>query len=141
MLLGLTIVRGVFRTQSNIYDEAYLRKELRVESCSLFSEKITSEMFGQILNIPLIFTLLGGKLSRSFFHVKINSQLTHSSKGGCSLCNIYESYEFAKTQFFYPFLFYQISELTCAISVQCHLHCNVKLFLCSCISIKMKPAP
>ena len=28
LLLGLTIVRGVFRTQWNIYDEAYWRKQL-----------------------------------------------------------------------------------------------------------------
>ena len=47
-------------------------------------------MFSWILNIPLIFKLFGGKLRRSLFHVKINLQLTHSSRGSCQYCNIYK---------------------------------------------------
>ena len=60
-------------------------------------------MFGWVLNIPLIFKLLRGKLSRSLFHVKINSQLTHSSRGCCLFCNIFKS--LLKDSFFVHFYF------------------------------------
>ena len=40
---------------------------------TIFTKKILSEMFGWVLNIPLIFRLFRGKLSRSLLHVKINS--------------------------------------------------------------------
>ena len=60
-------------------------------------------MFGWVPYIPLIFKLLRGKLSRSLFHVKINSQLTHSSRGCCLLCNIFKS--LLKDSFFVHFYF------------------------------------
>ena len=68
-------------------------------------------MFSWVLNIPLIFKFLTGKLSRILFHVKINFQLTHSSRGSCMLCNINKS---VKSYFFRSFLFYLISKQTCS---------------------------
>ena len=38
-----------------------------------FCKKVRSEMFGWVLNTPLIFKFVRGKLSKSLFHVKINS--------------------------------------------------------------------
>ena len=73
------------------------------KSCKLFYQKISSEMFDWILNIPLIFKRLRWKLSRSLFHVKINSSLTHSSRGCCLLCNIFKS--LLKVSFFIHFYF------------------------------------
>ena len=68
-------------------------------------------MFDWVLNIPLIFRLLREKLGRSLFHVKINSQLIHSSRGSRSLCNIYKSLDLQTNV------------------LQCHLYCNIKLSL------------
>ena len=45
--------RGIFRTQSNIYDVALLRKQLTTFSQKFFSQKAPSQMFDQILNTPL----------------------------------------------------------------------------------------
>ena len=54
------------------------------------------------INTPLEFKLLREKL-RSLLNPKINSQLTHSSKGSCSLCNIYKF--LLKVTFFVHFYF------------------------------------
>ena len=78
--------------------------------------------FGWILNIFLIL-----KLSRSFFHVKINSGLTHSYRGRCSPCNIYKS--LLKVSFLSISIFLDLWTNV----LQCHLYCNYKLFLCICI--------
>ena len=45
--------RCVFRTLSNIDDRAFLRKQLMVESCQLFSQKTPSYMFNKVLQTPL----------------------------------------------------------------------------------------
>ena len=45
-------VRGVFRTQPNIYEEAFLQKPGAVES-HCFCKKAPSQMFDWALNAPL----------------------------------------------------------------------------------------
>ena len=47
-----------------------------------------------------------------------------------NLLALWYLYAFVKGYFFRLFLFHWISELT----LQYHLYCNIKLFLCSCIS-------
>ena len=48
------IARRVFRTYSNIYDRAFLRKYLTVKSRELSSQKCPSVMFHWVLNTPLV---------------------------------------------------------------------------------------
>ena len=50
--------KGVFRAESNIYDAAFLRKYLTVESRLLFSQNASSQMFDWVLNTPLDKTLI-----------------------------------------------------------------------------------
>ena len=45
----LNLRRGIFRTQSNIYDGAFMRKWLKAKSCQLFSRK------SSIVNVRLGF--------------------------------------------------------------------------------------
>ena len=73
-----------------------------VKGVSYFFRNIPSEIFGWVLNTPLIFELLRGKLNRSLFHDKINSQVNFSSRGICSLCNILS---LLKVTFFVHFYF------------------------------------
>ena len=86
----------------------------RLKAVNYFHKKISSEMFGWVLNIPLIFKILREKPSRSLFHVKINSQLTHSSRRTCSLCNICKS--LLKVTFFVHFYFLESLNLRALVS-------------------------
>ena len=63
-----------------------------------FRERILSEIFDWVLNISPIFKLLRENLSnicsqRKFvsYQNKLLARLSHSSRGTCSLCNIYMS--------------------------------------------------
>ena len=86
----------------------------RLKAVNYFRKKISSEMFGWVLNIPLIFKILREKPSRSLFHVKTNSQLTHSSRRTCSLCNICKS--LLKVTFFVHFYFLESLNLRALVS-------------------------
>ena len=61
-----------------------------------FRERISSEIFDWILNASLIFKLLRENLSIiccqprfALYQNKLLARLSHSSRGTCSLCNIY----------------------------------------------------
>ena len=69
-------------------------------------------MFLWVLDTPLIFKRLRGKLSRSLFYDKINSKLNHSPRCTCSFSNIYMSHLFTCISYFFRlFLFPWILEL------------------------------
>ena len=57
-LLIFSFLGGLFRTQSNICNGAFLRKQLTAFNRYLSSQKAPSEMFNWVLNTPLILVLL-----------------------------------------------------------------------------------
>ena len=61
--------RGVFKTQSNIYDEAFLRKWLTAEICQLFPQKSSVVDVRQGSNLSFVNSLMSaGK--KDYTHLK-----------------------------------------------------------------------
>ena len=72
LLLGLTIIRGICRTLSNIYNEAICKNNWGLEAVYYFLKDIPSEMSSWVLNTAVILKLLREKLGRNLLHIKIN---------------------------------------------------------------------
>ena len=72
LLLGLTIIRGICRTLSNIYNEAICKNNWGLEAVYYFLKDIQSEMSSWVLNTAVILKLLREKLGRNLLHIKIN---------------------------------------------------------------------
>ena len=72
LLLGLTIIRGICRTLSNIYNEAICKNNWGLEAVYYFLKDIPSEMSSRVLNTAVILKLLREKLGRNLLHIKIN---------------------------------------------------------------------
>ena len=72
LLLGLTIIRGICRTLSNIYNEAICKNNWGLEAVYYFLKDIPSEMSSLVLNTAVILKLLREKLGRNLLHIKIN---------------------------------------------------------------------
>ena len=49
------VFTGVFKTQSNIYDGAFLGKQLKI--VNYFRKKTSQQMFDWVLNTPLVLTI------------------------------------------------------------------------------------
>ena len=72
LLLGLTIIRGICRTLSNIYNEAICKNNWGLEAVYYFLKDIPSEMSSWVLNTAVILKLLREKLGRNLLHIKMN---------------------------------------------------------------------
>ena len=71
-------------------------------------------MFDWVLNIPLIFEFFRGNPSSLFYAKKKTSQLTHSSRASCWLCNFYKSLLIVSSfvHFYLQLVFSSISTLS-----------------------------